>query len=182
MVMVIYMARYGFSGSKEASKIYVLYLLRLCGGSVEREELRRLFMLDDNASHFVFSDVCEELLSSGLIGQDAQGCVFPTESGLMSAAVLEKDLPAVLRRAALKAAAPVIERITRSKTVKGDVIYENGIVFALLSLTDGSGTLAEIKLAAGSAAQAEAIAQRWRSLADELYLSLLEGLTGQTLR
>ncbi|MDR0249272.1 MAG: DUF4364 family protein [Oscillospiraceae bacterium] len=172
------MARYGFTGSKEHSKLLILHILRLFDGTATRRLLEELFMLDDNADYFVFSEACAELLTDKLLTKGESGELLASETGLAKAALLETGLSVSLRRATAEKAAPYLERARRQRSVGGEAYTdEHGQVYACLRLSDSKGLLAELRLAAGDRTQAEAVIARWQSAAEELYLLLLERLT-----
>lgn len=170
------MARYGFSGTPEDTKILILYILSECSEPVPREDLQALAMLDDNADYFVYSDALADLTARGLLLSDGNGNLSLTETARGHAAITASELPASLRRQ-LRLEMPALQRRLLRDNAIGARLEQNKLGYAaVLTWSDMHAPLIELRVAAGSEEQANALVDGWRKNAESIYQSLLSQL------
>ena len=170
------MPRYGFTGTPDDTKIFILHLLSACPGPVTRDELQELAMIDDNADYFVFSDALADLTERGLVTRDAEGGLSASERAREHAEVTAADLPVSLRRQAALELEPVRKRIRRDAAIRAELEPSGDGYTARLAWSDRGAPFIELQIAAGSEEQGFRLVQGWRRHAETVYASVLAQL------
>lgn len=170
------MARYGFSGTPEDTKILILHILSECPEPMPREDLRDMVMLDENADYFIYSDALADLIDRGLVLVDESDCLSATETARGHADVTSTELPISLRRQLAMELRDLRRRLRRDQAIGARLEPDKLGYTAVLTWSDMHAPLIELRMAAGSEEQGKALLKGWRENAEDIYRSLLTQL------
>lgn len=81
-------------------KVIILYILSRIETPLPIEELYEVAFVDDSLNYFIFAESLPELVESGHIEQDENGCYSITEKGRVQGGYVEDTLAAAARQKA----------------------------------------------------------------------------------
>lgn len=168
--------RLGFIHDKLDLKILILFILRRLPAPVDDNTLAELTLIDDAIVFFDYAECLADLQNTEHIRKTGAGWEI-TEKGARNGETTESSLPYVVRVRAEKKLAPVAERIRRNALIKTESTPRTaGGCDLCLSMSEGDGTVLELKLLVPDAAQAEKMSVNFRRKAEEVYGQLVEYL------
>ena len=168
---------YGFIHEKLDIKILILYVLEKLPGPVHEDELVELVMFDGGFSWFEYNDCLADLETSGHITYDNNRYEI-TELGRQSVQTVGSSLPYSVRMRADKLTAPVAAAMRRSAMIETETETEpDGACFARLRMSDGSGEIITVRIAAPSVESADGIGARFRKNAESITTRIIQLLT-----
>lgn len=168
----------GFIHDELDVKLLVLYITSHAAGPLDFATLTDLALCDSGVDYFLFSQAVSALVESGHLSLE-DGRYSITDKGLEHSGALESGLPSVVRGRCDRALAPVNAALRRVQAVTAEAREENGRWRAELGLSDESGPLLHLTLAAPSQEFAQQIVQNFHSQPEALFQRLLPLLLGQ---
>lgn len=167
---------FGFSGSPDDCKRWIVYILCYAAGPVPFEDLSDVGMLDESADLFTFRDALDELVANKNISIDESGWYQIAEQTKESALLLANELPASLKAAAQEKIRLLRLHAKRSMQIVGS-FEESDHSVTLTWLDKSHPDLFHLHLAVGSREEAEIMIHNWNENAENIYLTLMQALT-----
>ena len=165
-----------FMTEKLDIKILILFILRRLPGVVSGETLSNLALADGNVGYFEYAECLAELVDSGHVEQSRAGYQI-TERGSRNCEIVESSLPFTIRSRLEKKLVPLAEKMRRRAMISAEhETDKDGLCRVRLSLADGMGEIAELKLLCGSEDQAAVIEENFRRTAELYYNRIMEML------
>ena len=157
-------------------KILILFILRRLPGVVNGETLANLALADGNVGYFEYAECLAELVDSGHVEQSRPGYQI-TQRGSRNCEIVESSLPYTIRSRLEKKLLPLAENMRRRAMITAEhTTDKDGCCRVHLSLSDGMGEIAELKLLCGSDDQAGVIEENFRRAAELYYNRIMEML------
>lgn len=162
----------GFIHDELDIKLLVLYITSRAAGPLDFSTLTDLALCDSGVDYFLFSQAVTALVDSGHLLLE-EGRYTITDKGRENINALESGLPSVVRGRCDRALAPVNAALRRVQEVTAQVLESDGRWYAELGLSDPSGPLLRLSLAAPSQLSAQQIVQNFQSEPESLFQRLL---------
>ena len=157
-------------------KILILFILRRLPGVVSPETLANLALADGNVGYFEYAECLAELVDSGHVEQTRPGYEI-TERGSRNCEIVESSLPYTIRSRLEKKLVPLAEKMRRRAMIVAEHESDkDGCCRVHLSLSDGIGPIADLKLLCGNEEQAGTIEENFRRTAELYYNRIMEML------
>jgi len=160
--------RLGFINDKLDIKILILFVLRRLPAEIDSERLADLILIDGGVGYFDYKECLAELATTSQI-EDDDGLIKITAKGSRNGEILESGLPYSVRVKAEKTLAPVAEEMRRSAMILANHEVGEGGVTVYLAVSDGIGTIFDLKILAADEEQAKKIERNFRRKAEEYY-------------
>lgn len=168
--------RLGFLNDKMDIKLLILFVLRRLPAEIDIERLADLILIDGGVGYFDYKECLAELVTTAQI-EEEDNCVKITAKGSRNGEILETDLPYSVRVKAEKTLAPVAEEMRRSSMILANHEVHEGGVTVYLAVSDGLGTIFDLKILASDENQARKIEKNFRKRAEEYYNRFIEELS-----
>lgn len=160
--------RLGFINDKIDIKILILFVLRRLPAEIDSEKLADLILIDGGVGYFDYKECLAELVTTAQI-EDDDGLIKITAKGSRNGEILESNLPYSVRVKAEKTLTPVAEEMRRSAMILANhEVTPNGIT-VYLAVSDGIGTIFDLKILAADEEQAKKIEKNFRRKAEDYY-------------
>lgn len=160
--------RLGFLNDKLDIKLLILFVLRRLPSEIDIEKLADLILIDGGVGYFDYKECLAELLSTAQI-EEEDNLVKITAKGSRNGEILETDLPYSVRVKAEKTLAPVAEEMRRSSMILANHEIGEGGVVVYLAVSDGIGTIFDLKILAADEEQAKKMEKNFRRNAEDYY-------------
>lgn len=160
--------RLGFINDKLDIKILILFVLRRLPAEIDSERLADLILIDGGVGYFDYKECLAELATTAQI-EDEDGLIKITAKGSRNGEILESGLPYSVRVKAEKTLAPVAEEMRRSAMILANHEVGEGGITVYLAVSDGIGTIFDLKILAADEEQAKKIERNFRRKAEEYY-------------
>ena len=160
--------RLGFLNDKLDIKLLILFVLRRLPSEIDIEKLADLILIDGGVGYFDYKECLAELLSTAQI-EEEDNLVKITAKGSRNGEILETDLPYSVRVKAEKTLAPVAEEMRRSSMILANHEIGEGGVTVYLAVSDGIGTIFDLKILAADEEQAKKMEKNFRRNAEDYY-------------
>ena len=168
--------RYGFIHEKLDIKLLILFVLRHLPAEIDGEGLADLVLIDGGIGYFDYKECLAELLNTAQIEEVEDG-LRVTAKGRRNCEILETTLPYSVRAKAQRVMAPVIEEMRRSEMILANhAVEENGIT-VYLSVSDGIGSIFDLKILAADETQAKRIEKNFKKDAEGFYNRFIRELS-----
>jgi len=167
--------RLGFINDKLDIKLLILFVLRRLPAEIDMEKLADLILIDGGVGYFDYKECLAELMTSAQV-EDDKGFVKITAKGIRNEEILENDLPYSVRHKAEMTLAPVAEEMRRSSMIHANHEETDGGVIVYLSVSDGIGTILDMKILASDNEQAQTIESNFRKKAEDYYNRFIQDL------
>ena len=163
---------YGFIHEKFDIKLLILFILRHLHG----EKLAELVLIDGGINYFDYKVCLAELVNTAQIEETGDGYRV-TAKGSRNCEVLENTLPWSVRSKAQRVMAPVIEEMRRREMILANHEMGEGGVNVYLAMSDGVGSILDLRILAADEEQAKRIERNFRKNAENYYHSFLRELS-----
>lgn len=171
------MNNFGFIHDDLDIQILILYILEKLPGPIEHYRLSDLTLFDGGFTWFDYSQCLAKLIRTGHV-TDENGMYEITDKGRRNVNAVATSLPYTVRAKADRLCAPVAAAMRRSSMIETACEdTEGGSKSVSLRLSDGMGEIISMRLAVPGEAEAEAIQQRFRTRAEEIYNRIILLLT-----
>lgn len=160
--------RLGFINDKLDIKILILFVLRRLPAEIDSERLADLILIDGGVGYFDYKECLAELVTTAQI-EDDDGLIKITAKGSRNGEILESGLPYSVRVKAEKTLSPVAEEMRRSAMILANHEITEGGITVYLAVSDGIGTIFDLKILAADEEQAKKIERNFRRKAEEYY-------------
>lgn len=167
---------WGFIHAKLDLKILILYVLTRLPGPVDPESLAELVLIDGGVGYFDYKQCLAELVGAAQVEQTEDGCVI-TAKGSRNAGILSGELPYPIRLRADKATRRAAEEMRRREMILANHETCEGGVTVYLSVSDGLGSIFDLKILAANEAQAKKIERNFKKNAENCYNRVIEILS-----
>ena len=168
--------RYGFIHEKMDVKLLILFVLRHLPSEIDENALADLVLIDGGINYFDFKECLAELVNTAQI-EENEGYFRVTAKGSRNCEVLEGSLPYSVRAKAQRLMGPVIEEMRRSDMILANhEAGENGVT-VYLSMSDGVGTVLDLRILTADEAQARRVERNFKKDAEGFYNSFLRALS-----
>ena len=168
--------RFGFIHEKLDIKLLILYVLRHLPSEIDGERLADLVLIDGGIGYFDYKDCLAELAESSQVSENEDGYAI-TAKGSRNCEILESTLPFSVRMHADKAMAPVVEEMRRSAMIRANhEAGENGVT-VYLAISDGVGSIFDLKILAADEQQALRIEKNFKKNAEGYYHRFIRALS-----
>ncbi len=168
--------RLGFINDKLDIKILILFVLRRLPAEIDSERLADLVLIDGGVGYFDYKECLAELATTAQI-EDDDGLIKITAKGSRNVEILESGLPYSVRVKAEKTLSPVAEEMRRSAMILANHEQTDGGVTVYLAVSDGIGTILDLKILAANEEQAKKIERNFRRKAEEYYNRFINELS-----
>lgn len=167
---------FGFIRGKMDVKLLILYVLTRLPAPIDGESLADLVLIDGGVTYFDYKQCLAELTASGQVQlEDGLYCV--TGEGRQNMDILERDLPFSVRKKAGQNLKPVAEGMRRAESILAcHETDENGLTVHL-ALSDGIGSIFDLRLLVADEAQARRIEDNFKKNAEGFYTQFVEALS-----
>ena len=160
--------RHGFIHEKLDIKLLILFVLRRLPAEIDAERLAELVLIDGGISYFDYKDCLAELVQSAQLEEGEDGYRV-TAKGNRNGEILESSLPFSVRKKAERALAPVAEEMRRSAMILANHEVDDKGVTVYLAVSDGVGSIFDLKILAADETQARRIEKNFRRSAEAYY-------------
>lgn len=171
------MDSFGFIHGELDIKILILFVLRRLPSPVKGQELSELCSCDTGIGWFDYAHCLVGLVETRHVEELPGGRYVITDKGRRNGETAESSLPWSVRSKAERLLSPVAERMRRENLIKTSHESAGEGVVVSLSLSDGKGELASLRLLAADEAQALTIEKNFRRDAEGFYGELMEKLS-----
>ena len=160
--------QFGFIHGPMDIKVLILYVLRHLPAEIDAERLGDLVLIDGGVNYFDYKHCLAGLVRTAQVEEKAN-CYRVTAKGARNCEALEDTLPYSVRAKAEQTMAPVIAEMRRSEMILAN--HETGEhgVTVYLAVSDGVGTILDLKILAADEAQAKRIEKNFRRGAEDFY-------------
>ena len=170
------MENHGVLREKLDIKLLLLYILRRLPGECRGETLSELVLEHGGVGYFEYAECLGELIDTDHVKSSLQGFSI-TEKGDRNCEIVESSLPYTLRTRLSAELKPLAESMRRSAMITArHSVGEEGCKVEL-GLSDGAGSILEMRLLCAGEEQAARIEERFRGSAEEYYNRIMELLT-----
>ena len=159
---------FGFIHDELDTKVLILYVLHRLPARINAEKLAELVLIDGGIGYFDYKQCLCELIESSHVDETEEGCLI-TAKGSRNCEILADSLPYSVRMKANKVTAPVAEEMRREAMILANHERTEGGVTVYLALSDGVGSIFDLKILAAGEEQAEKIERSFRRKAEEYY-------------
>ena len=166
----------GYIRDKLDLKLLILYVLRQLPSEIDGERLAELVLLDDGVNYFDYKICLSELTGTAQVEETAEGYRV-TAKGSRNGEALESALPWSVRKRAGQQLAPVADEMRRQNMVLANHEPGEGGVNVYLSMSDGLGSIFDLRILAADEAQAGRIERNFRKNAEDFYNHFLQELS-----
>ena len=166
---------FGTMREKLDIKILILFILRRLPGTVSESRLSEYVTGDGTVGYFEYAECLAELVDSAHIERTAEGCRI-TGKGDRNCETVESTLPYSIRSRVEKKIAPYAEVLRRQALIKAEHTAAKDGYHVALALSDGIGSIMEMKLVCGSEEHALTIEKNFRARAESYYTEFTEML------
>ena len=160
--------RFGFIHDKLDTKVLILYVLHRLPAAINAEKLADLVLIDGGIGYFDYKQCLYELVETSHVEETDAGCII-TAKGSRNCEILSDTLPYTVRVKADKVTAPVAEEMRRDAMILANHEQTNGGITVYLALSDGIGSIFDLKILAANEEQAKKIERSFRKKAEEYY-------------
>ena len=167
---------WGFIHAKLDLKILILYVLSRLPAPVDPEALAELVLIDGGVGYFDYKQCLAELVDGAQVEQTEDGCVI-TAKGSRNAEILSGELAYPVRLKADKATRRAAEEMRRREMILANHEMSEGGVTVYLSVSDGIGSIFDLKILAADEAQAKRIERNFKKNAESCYNRVIEILS-----
>lgn len=172
-------SRFGFIHEKLDIKILILFILQRLPEPIEFDTLAELTLCDDGISFFDFAECVDELVKTGHIS-DKDGLYVITEKGARNGKITESGIPYSVRIKAEKSTTALAVQLKRNSLIStSHSLQRRGGCTVDLSMSDGIGSVINLKLLVGSEAQAAKIEQNFCDNAEDIYAKITKLLMSE---
>ncbi len=168
--------RFGFIHEKLDIKLLILYVLRHLPAEIDGERLSELVLIDGGIGYFDYKQCLSELVDTAQITESDGGYLI-TAKGIRNCEILESSLPFSVRRRADGALAPVVEEMRRSAMILANHEAGESGVTVYLSMSDGVGSIFDLKILAADEQQAVKIEKNFKKNAEGFYNRFISELS-----
>lgn len=167
---------FGFIHEKLDIKVLILFVLNRLPEPVDGAGLMELVMVDSGIGYFDYCECLAELEDTGHIALESDGYRI-TEKGSADGSAVESGIPYSVRlKAESKARAAAADMKRAHMIAAGHEETRDGEVLVSLSLSDGMGEIAQLKLLAANTEQAGRMEHSFRLYAEDAYKRIMEML------
>ena len=167
---------WGFIHAKLDLKILILYVLTRLPAPMDPEALAELVLIDGGVGYFDYKQCLAELVGAAQVEQTEGGCAI-TAKGSRYAEILSGELPYPLRLRADKATRRAAEEMRRREMILANHETGEGGVTVYLSVSDGLGSIFDLKILAANEEQAIKIERNFKKNAESYYNRMIEILS-----
>lgn len=165
--------RLGFIRDKFEIKILILFVLGRLPVPVHYDTLAELTLCDDAISFFEYSECLADLVKTGHV-TEKDNTYEITDLGRSNGKITESNLPYSVRVKAEKATAAISSTLVRDSLIDTThYLGRRGGCTVELKMSDGVGTLIDMKILAASEQQAVRIEENFRANAEKLYMDMI---------
>ena len=167
---------YGFIHEPMDIKLLILYVLRHLPAEIDAERLGDLVLIDGGINYFDYKDCLAGLVRTAQV-EETEGGYRVTAKGARNCEALEDSLPYSVRAKAKRTMAPVIAEMRRSEMILAN--HETGEhgVTVYLAVSDGVGTIFDLKILAADEVQAKRIEKNFKRSAEDFYQRFIAELS-----
>ena len=168
--------RFGFIHEKTDIKLLILFVLRHLPSEIDGEKLGDLVLIDGGIGYFDYKQCLAELENTAQVEETEDGYRI-TAKGSRNGEILESSLPFSVRAKARRTMAPVIEEMRRREMILANHEKAEGGVTVYLAMSDGVGTIFDLKILAADEDQARRIERNFKKKAEQYYQRFVEQLS-----
>jgi len=171
------MERLGFINDQYEVKVLILYVMRALPLPIDTESLAELVLIDGGVDYFEYKQCFFELVDSAHIEEKVPGKYALTIKGRRNSEILETSVPFSVRTKADRLIAPVAEAMLRNSMIIASHEDCTGGLSVHLALSDGIGSIFDLKILAADETQAKRIEKNFKSNAEGFYNRFIEMLS-----
>ena len=166
----------GFIHEKLDIKLLILYILRRLPAPIDGEKLADLVLIDGGIGYFDYKQCLAELVDNAQLEEREDGYVI-TAKGSRNGEILESTLPYSVRTKAERLTGAAAEEMRRSAMILANHEKTEGGITVYLAMSDGKGSVFDLKILAGSEEQAKKMETNFRKHAEAYYNRFAEALS-----
>lgn len=166
----------GFIHDKLDLKILILYVLRRLPAHIDGEKLADLVLIDGGIGYFDYKQCLSELVKNSQVEETEEGFAI-TAKGSRNCEILEGSLPYSVRTKAERVTGPVAEEMRRSAMILANHEKADGGVTVYLAVSDGIGSIFDLKILAANEEQAKKIERNFKKKAEDYYNRFIQALS-----
>ena len=164
------MQRLGFIHDMMDVKVLILFVAARSGYPMTCQEIYELCYQDDCLSYFDVCTAIPEMVKSGHLKENEEGCYVITEKGKADGSLTEDSIAFTVKQRADNAVARFNRQIRRSSFVKTQIIPRDGGDFSvIMALDDEMGNLMTLELVAPNQRQAVRLGKLFEKKAEAVY-------------
>ena len=167
---------WGFIHAKLDLKILILYVLKRLPAPVDPEALAELVLIDGGVGYFDYKQCLAELIDGAQVDQTEDGCAI-TAKGSRNAGILSGELPYTVRLKADSATRRAAEEMRRQGMILANHETGGSGVTVYLSVSDGLGSIFDLKILAADEEQAKKIERNFKKNAESYYNRMIDILS-----
>lgn len=167
--------------TKDEIRILICYLLTSVDTPLAKGDLISIAVENGLANYFELADAIAEMTENGIIavsGEDGALC-SPTEKGRMISKQLDSELPATVRRKALRAAINLLAKQKRERENRVEISPEGNGYRVACHISGGETDLMNFSLSVPDLAQANVVKANFQESPETVYRMMLALVTGE---
>ncbi|MBQ6381199.1 MAG: DUF4364 family protein [Clostridia bacterium] len=142
-------------------KILICYLLAAVGEPLDKEQMIEMIFENDIAEYFDLREAVMQLVETGNLQEDAEGCLTLTDSGREVAEQLESALPFTAREKVVKEGLKIVTLSKRRKANKAEIEKNKSGIFVNCELKDEDASAFSFRLLVADEMQAKMIQEKF---------------------
>ena len=169
---------HGFIRNPLDVRLLILYILDRLILPVTMAELTDLALCDDGMDYFQFADALGALTENGHVMESGNGLLSITDKGRSNCAICAKELPYSVRTKCDRNTQALNRVLKRRNQIRASITpMPNRDSYTVeLALDDDAGNIITLRMAAPDQPQAELLAERFQSRAEQVYHAILSTL------
>ena len=168
---------YGFIHEKFDIKLLILFVLRRLPAEIDGERLSELVLIDGGINYFDYKQCLAELVGTAQLEETAEHAFRITAKGSHNCEILENSLPWSVRAKAERTLSPVAAEMRRSAMILANHERSDTGVTVYLAISDGVGSILDLRILAADEAQAGLIEKNFRKNAESYYHRFIRELS-----
>lgn len=157
-------------------KIIICYLLKTIGEPMDKEKIIEMVFANDIATYFDVRSAVIELIESGNITEDKEGCLSVTQTGINTADELESALPLTTRSKIIREGIKINNLAKRAKGNRANVEVTPEGIFVKCELLDGENDVMTFKMLVADEMQAQLIKEQFMENPAAVYQKFINSL------
>ena len=167
----------GFVRDELEVKFLILYIAARLVEPVSFAALQELAMCDEGVDYFTFAGCLADLVRTGHLTVDKEGCYAATDKGRANSAICESGLAYSVRQRAESSVSTYNQKLRRAALVTAEIApREQGGYTLTMSLSDEEANVMRLDLLITKKETALALHKQFREQGEKIYSRIVQAL------